>query len=520
MPAAASPPEAATSEDKETSALWSFVKRNPFVALWNVALIVGAVIFTLYFAEIRFIPDFDVSASLGLVVVVALVGTVLILVSVIFLVLPGVSIGPLLKIWVSPSDEKVAEGKTRQSEKTMPPDASIKILPFFLVLFIIFFASFCIIHIFAKSHHFWLLIFAVPLAIIFILISVQQYYAKNKSEGTQKPVRKRGNNYVAGKIYAALGVIGEKIRGCGRLIINSPISVTLSLVRVVLSEILFFIREKIKKYWGLTINSLLCVIGSYLWIVLSVPAFLIVSSLFLRTSLVSHYSSLWREIFIIGFVFSLNLYVVAYIFKTDARAQLMVKLAMIILGVFLLLPAPFIIPNAIINRLSLGNIKSINVTATAAGCQALRLNHVQILALAGTACEAKGLQLFSRIGTQFLLKTADAGALAPNSAAAHKPGTDKPAQEESARKKTGADNHALKNPGAKTMDKDKSAPKTAATEKADTDKLASKKPCAKKPGACFVLKKADVLSWSVIDPGPIFTSTGENGRHDTSKKHP
>ncbi|HCA27662.1 MAG TPA: hypothetical protein DEP05_08515 [Betaproteobacteria bacterium] len=441
MSVTANPPGPPVREDKKPSALLSFVKRNPFTTLWNTALIASALIFTVYFVEIRFIPDFDVTALFGLVAIAALLGAGTVFFLAMLLLFPGLWSGWIVRQWVS-SHEKSTVGEPHQSESINRESLGER--KRFFVILLISYPTSCYIIFFTKNYDFLLV---TPIAIILIpmvwgcrLIPITWEYF------TRKKGRKQLKNQQETKITPA-SQAGTK-------------------------QWWIACFGKAKECWRKTksVYHLMFLLVSGLWIFSSVYSFVAASYLFSGTPLMNHYSSISRVVVIIAFVFAINFFIAAFIL-TDAPFQPEVKVFAIVMGVILLLLSLSHISNAIVNRLSLGNIRAIDVTATAAGCRALRSNGVDTQALPGKACEAKSLQLLSRVGTQFFLKKADAGELA---------------QKKSAGGKADADNHAPKDP------------------------------CTKEPGACFVLKKADVLSWSIIDPAPIFTAASQNRHHGKS----
>lgn len=76
-------------EDKPSvlQRLMDYMLKNPFIALWNVALIVGGTIALFYFAQIGYLPDLDPKSATSMLISIAMLGCVMVgFLTVIFII--------------------------------------------------------------------------------------------------------------------------------------------------------------------------------------------------------------------------------------------------------------------------------------------------------------------------------------------------------------------------------------------------------------------------------------------------
>lgn len=88
-----SDPTAPTTPSTTSTRIWPALReyfvKNPFLALWNIALIFGGLIAFTHFASIRYFPDLDVKTASSFLLGIALFGVSLITILAVVLVIPS-----------------------------------------------------------------------------------------------------------------------------------------------------------------------------------------------------------------------------------------------------------------------------------------------------------------------------------------------------------------------------------------------------------------------------------------------
>jgi len=145
------------NEVSSWSKISDYCSKNPFLILWNVALVLGGLITFSHFSSVRYFPDLDIKTLSAFLLGIALLGVALILLLAVVLVVPSYLIRS--EIWkpyylhhaVAPGHE--AERVTDDIEKKRRPTFAVWSLFHGLAAFFfwIFIASFSI----ADSHSYY-----------------------------------------------------------------------------------------------------------------------------------------------------------------------------------------------------------------------------------------------------------------------------------------------------------------------------------------------------------------------------
>jgi hypothetical protein len=96
------PEQANPPEDKPSifQRLLDYVLKNPFLTLWNVALLVGGMIALFYFAQLGYLPDFDPKSAASTLIAIATLGCVLVaFLTLVFIVPAGMIRGQVWKTY-------------------------------------------------------------------------------------------------------------------------------------------------------------------------------------------------------------------------------------------------------------------------------------------------------------------------------------------------------------------------------------------------------------------------------------
>jgi hypothetical protein len=117
--------------------LEDYFKKNLMTVLWSCFLFFGGLIFIIYFASIRFMPDIDITSSVSLLVASAFTAAIILLFLFIASVLPGIIW--LLSVQINQSIKPLWQGGKKSSE--IVRQMLWFVLPLLLFILEIFFAN-------------------------------------------------------------------------------------------------------------------------------------------------------------------------------------------------------------------------------------------------------------------------------------------------------------------------------------------------------------------------------------------